>query len=114
MEIGDRPWGRYYVLYDGDDCKVKKIVINAGQQISYQYHHKRNERWSIISGSGIVTLDDKDTPVSAESSVYIPAMTKHMIRNPSEEEPITFIEVQTGTYFGEDDIIRLRDSYGRV
>ncbi len=114
MEIGDRPWGSYYVLYDGEECKVKKIVINPGQQISYQYHHKRNERWSVISGSGIVTLNDEDTSVNPEDSVYIPAMTKHMIRNPSEEDPIIFIEVQTGTYFGEDDIVRLRDSYGRV
>ena len=114
MEIGHRPWGSYYVLYNGDECKVKKIVIDPGQQISYQYHYKRNERWSIISGNGIVTLDDEDILVSAESSVYIPAMTKHMIRNPSETEPIIFIEVQTGTYFGEDDIVRLRDSYGRV
>jgi len=114
MEIGDRPWGSYYVLYDGEECKVKKIVINPKQQISYQYHHKRNERWSIISGNGIVTLDDVEINVDAESSIYIPAMMKHMIRNPSEEESIVFIEVQTGTYFGEDDIIRLRDSYGRV
>ena len=114
MEIGDRPWGSYHVLYDGDDCKVKKIIIKPRQQISYQYHHKRNERWSIIAGHGIVTLDDQTTIVSEESSVYIPAMTKHTIQNTSSMDDLVFIEVQTGTYFGEDDIVRIEDKYGRM
>ena len=114
MEIGVRPWGRYYVLYDGESCKVKKIVLSPQQQISYQYHHKRNERWSIVEGEGMVILDGESIPVSAESSVYIPAKTRHTISNTSNTRELMFIEVQTGTYFGEDDIVRLRDQYGRV
>ena len=114
MEIGDRPWGRYYVLYDGDDCKVKKIVIKPHQQISYQYHYKRNERWCITEGTGKVILDDEVIPVFPESSVHIPAMVKHTIVNTSDSKDLVFIEVQTGTYFGEDDIVRLEDKYGRM
>ena len=114
MEIGDRPWGSYHVLYDGDDCKLKKIIIKPDQQISYQYHYKRNERWSVISGEGVVTLDDQDITISPESSVYIPAMVKHTVRNVSKTDDLIFIELQTGTYFGEDDIVRIEDRYGRV
>ena len=113
MEKETRPWGKYEVLLDSEYCKVKRLWVNPGHRPSYQYHYKRNEVWTIIAGSGIVTLNDKETAVSAGTVVEVSAGVKHRIQN-TGEEPLVFIEVQHGTYFGEDDIVRLEDDYNRV
>ncbi len=114
MNFENRPWGTYEVLYDGEDCKVKKLIINPGQSPSYQYHYRRNEYWTIISGNGKIRLDNKILEVTAGSNVFIPVESKHTIINTSDKEPLVFIEIQTGDYFGEDDIVRLEDMYGRA
>lgn len=108
-----RPWGRYDILYDGDDCKVKRITIKPGAQLSYQYHYKRKENWQIISGKGIVVLNGEESPVKPNSIVTIWEKEKHTMINNGVEDLI-FIEVQTGSYFGEDDIVRIKDNYGRA
>lgn len=107
-----RPWGRFEVLHDAEGFKSKTITVDPGAQISYQSHAQRAEHWIIISGKGEVILDDEVIPVQAGKHVYIPIGTKHRIRNTSVI-PLQFVEVQLGTYFGEDDIVRYEDSYGR-
>ena len=107
-----RPWGTFENLVDKEYCKVKEIIIKPGQAPSYQYHHKRNETWIIVQGSGKLTLDYVDTNVTAGDTIQVPIGTKHRIRNVVDEDLI-FIEVQWGEYFGEDDIVRLSDDYNR-
>lgn len=107
-----RPWGKFEVLKDTPDFKSKVITVDPGAQISYQSHSKRAEHWTIIKGRGEVVLNDETLPVEAGSHVFIPLKAKHRIRN-TGDEPLTFVEVQLGTYFGEDDIVRFEDSYGR-
>tara|TARA_Y100000034_G_scaffold124740_1_gene173337 strand:+ start:380 stop:721 length:342 start_codon:yes stop_codon:yes gene_type:complete len=113
MEETSRPWGSYIVLLDDDNCKVKKITVKAGENPSYQYHHKRSEDWIIVSGRGEVCLDGNRFVVIPGQSVHVPVLSQHTIRN-CEEEDLVFIEIQTGSYFGEDDIVRLEDKYGRA
>lgn len=107
-----RPWGTYEILKESAGYKVKIITVDPGHRLSYQYHHKRHEGWTVISGEGIVTLDDVPTQVKQGSYVFIPAETKHRVECTSSE-PLVFAEVQLGSYFGEDDIVRLKDDYGR-
>jgi mannose-6-phosphate isomerase-like protein (cupin superfamily) len=114
MKIEHRPWGTYEVLYTGEDCKVKKIIVDPGQRLSYQYHHKRNEYWTVISGNGEVRLNEDIISVNIGSHIFIPAYSRHTISNTSKIDPVVFIEIQTGDYFEEDDIVRLEDDYGRV
>jgi mannose-1-phosphate guanylyltransferase/mannose-1-phosphate guanylyltransferase/mannose-6-phosphate isomerase len=108
-----RPWGSFEILRDSHDFKSKVIVVDPGQQISYQSHAKRAEHWIIVSGTGEVVLNDETIPVRAGSHVFIPVGAKHRIRNTSPSEPIRFVEVQLGSYFGEDDIVRYQDDYKR-
>jgi|TARA_R110000824_G_scaffold391769_2_gene589768 mannose-6-phosphate isomerase len=108
----NRPWGSFENLLDEDLCKVKKIIIKAGGAPSYQYHHKREEVWVVIQGDGELKLDDKVTKVSQSSIIHVPFKSKHQIRNTGSIDLI-FIEIQRGSYFGEDDIVRLEDDYGR-
>ena len=108
----ERPWGTFENLVDKEYCKVKEIVVKPGQRPSYQYHHKRAEHWIIVSGEAVVTLDDREYNFYAGEHVYIPRSAKHRILNKGNENLI-FIEVQCGTYFGEDDIVRLSDDYSR-
>ena len=112
LEHSQRPWGEYFVLYNGDVCKVKKIVVNPRQRLSYQTHAKRKEHWTIVQGEGTVTLNGKVLKVSAGQSIDIGLGDAHRIENQGSE-PVIFIEVQMGSYFGEDDIVRLSDDYGR-
>ena len=107
-----RPWGTFENLLDTNYCKVKKIVIKPGQAPSYQYHFKRSEVWIIVQGKGELKLDDVLYPVNIGDTLNIPLKAKHQIQNTGDEDLI-FIEVQMGEYFGEDDIIRLEDKYGR-
>ncbi len=113
LETDVRPWGSYEVLSDADDHKVKRITVTPGRRLSYQRHERRSEHWFVVSGRGVVTLDESAVPVTTGVAVDIPVGTAHRIEN-TGEEPLVFIEVQTGTYFGEDDIERLDDDYGRA
>lgn len=112
LEIGERPWGKYYVLADEPNYKLKRIEVNPGQRLSYQYHHKRQEQWTVIEGEATVVLDGEDNTVKYGESIFIPLGAKHRIENRTDKM-VVFIEVQTGTYFGEDDIVRVEDDYDR-
>ena len=109
----ERPWGVFENLLDADYCKVKRIIIKAGQAPSYQYHFKRSEVWVVVQGNGELRLDDKVIPVITGQVINVPVKAKHQIRN-TEDSDLIFIEVQMGEYFGEDDIVRLEDNYGRT
>lgn len=113
MEHGIRPWGEYFVLEDKDTHKVKRIKVKPGGRLSYQYHHKRSEVWTITNGIGRITLNGKIKDYKTGDVIQIPQGMKHRIENPSTHEDCVFIEVQLGTYFGEDDIVRLEDDYNR-
>jgi len=109
----NRPWGEYRVLLNAPDHKVKQITVKPDCRLSLQLHHHRNEHWFIVCGDGVVTLGEQEIYVQAGSSVDIPVETAHRIQN-TGKKPLVFIEVQTGDYFGEDDIVRLEDDYGRI
>ncbi len=109
----DRPWGRFEILRDTEDFKSKVISVNAQQQISYQSHAKREEHWIVTRGEGEVVLNDQVIPVKKGTYIHIPLGAKHRIRNTSSG-PLHFVEVQLGTYFGEDDIVRYQDDYKRI
>ena len=111
-EIEHRPWGSFEVLVDEPDYKTKRIVVSPGGRLSLQYHHRRQEHWFVVAGTGDVTRGDDLLPVQAGVAVDIPVKIPHRIAN-TGAEPLVFIEVQTGEYFGEDDIVRLEDDYGR-
>ena len=110
--IEERPWGYYTVLEDKETHKVKRIVVYAGQRLSYQSHQKRSETWVFTKGDGLVTIDGTDRVVMAKSLIKIPMGAKHRVKNIGQGH-LEFIEVQTGEYFGEDDIYRYEDDYGR-
>jgi len=110
--IEKRPWGKFEVLVDNDNCKVKKITVNPNGRLSYQYHHKRSEVWTVVSGVATMTLDDEISHYIYGETILIPQGTKHRVENKGIEDLI-FIEVQHGSYFGEDDIIRIEDDYNR-
>ena len=112
LEKSERPWGSYEVLQEGATYKVKSIHVNPGKRLSYQRHQKRSEHWYVTDGSGEVTLDGKVQVVSRGSIIEIPQGMLHRISNTGDRELI-FIEVQTGSYFGEDDIERVEDDFGR-
>ena len=104
--------GSFENLLDEEYCKVKRIIVKPGHKLSYQYHHRRNEVWVVVQGVATVTLDDKVVNIKETEIVNIPVTTKHRVENKGKEDLI-FIETQTGTYFGEDDIVRLKDDYNR-
>ena len=112
LEKEERPWGRYFVIQDEINYKLKKIEVEPGQRLSYQYHFKRSEAWTIIEGEAIVTLDGIENKYTKGETVLIPQGMKHRVENKSDNLLI-FIEVQTGSYFGEDDIVRIEDDYKR-
>jgi len=108
-----RPWGSYTVLGEGTGYKMKKIVVAPGQQLSLQLHYHRSEHWIVIGGTAKVTIGEQAQMVHVNESVYIPTSTKHRLENPGKI-PLEIIEVQNGSYLGEDDIVRFDDVYGRV
>lgn len=112
LEKSKRPWGRYEVLQESTNYKVKSIYVNPGQRLSYQRHQKRAEHWFVTQGSGEVTIEGVISQVSLGSVIDIAVNQLHRISNTGDVELI-FIEVQTGTYFGEDDIERIEDDFGR-
>lgn len=112
MEKEIRPWGKYDVILDSPYCKVKKITVFPKQRLSYQFHQKRKETWTVIKGNLTIILNGEKLFRGVGQSIKIPLGIKHRAWNETEEE-VEFIEVQTGKYFGEDDIIRLEDDYNR-
>lgn len=108
-----RPWGKYEVIADKEKFKGKIITVDPGQQLSYQSHKKRSEHWVVISGQAEVVLNGDTHALEAGQAIEIPSQAKHRMRNPGSE-PLVFVEVQTGSYFGEDDITRYEDDYNRV
>ena len=112
LEKSERPWGRYEVLQESPTFKVKTIHVNPGMRLSYQRHQKRAEHWFVATGTGEVTIEGITSPVSPGSTVDIGVNQLHRISNTGSTELI-FVEVQTGTYFGEDDIERVEDDFGR-
>ena len=108
-----RPWGSYTVLEDADDCKVKRLTVNPGGILSLQKHHRRSEHWTVVHGTAKVRVGDREFLLERNQSTFIPTDTLHRLENPTNS-PIHLIEVQCGDYFGEDDIVRLEDVYGRA
>jgi len=108
-----RPWGNYDSLEEGERFQVKRIVVKPGASLSLQKHHHRAEHWIVVSGTAEVTCDDKVFLLGENQSTYIPLGSKHRLRNPGKVA-LELIEVQSGSYLGEDDIVRYDDVYGRV
>lgn len=108
-----RPWGSYTLLEDDPGYKVKRLVINPAAKISLQYHKRRSEHWTVINGRAEITLGEKTSLVPPNNSVDIPAGTLHSVHN-AGKQPLTIVEIQSGSYLGEDDIVRVNDSYGRA
>jgi mannose-6-phosphate isomerase len=112
METDHRPWGYYTVLADEPDHKVKRIVVYPGKRLSLQRHRRRAEHWYLLAGEATVTLDGRETVLRSGEYIDIPRTAAHRLSNAGPAQAV-FIEVQTGEYFGEDDIERLADDYGR-
>lgn len=112
MEHDIRPWGQYWVLEDTATHKVKRIEVNPGGRLSYQFHHRRSEVWTVVSGIAKVTLEGIAEDYAPKEVIQIPQGAKHRVEN-AGKEPLVFIEVQLGDYFGEDDIVRVEDDYQR-
>jgi mannose-1-phosphate guanylyltransferase/mannose-6-phosphate isomerase len=108
-----RPWGSYTVLEDRADCKVKRLTVKPGQVLSLQLHHRRSEHWTVVQGTAKVRVGERQFLLQRNESTYIPMATLHRLENPTDQD-IHLVEVQCGDYFGEDDIVRLEDVYGRV
>jgi mannose-6-phosphate isomerase len=109
-----RPWGSFTILDENDRFKVKRIEVLPGKRLSYQRHQKRAEHWFVVQGKAKVTLNDEEVLVDTGSSIDILVGDAHRVENPDHSESLVFIETQTGTYFGEDDIERLDDDFGRA
>jgi mannose-1-phosphate guanylyltransferase/mannose-6-phosphate isomerase len=107
-----RPWGSYDCLGTGDRFQVKRIVVKEGAKLSLQMHHHRAEHWVVVTGTARVTNGDKEYLLSENQSTYIPIGEVHSLENPGRI-PLELIEIQSGAYLGEDDIVRLQDRYGR-
>ncbi len=108
-----RPWGTYTTLQEGPRFKIKRIEVKPGAALSLQMHHHRSEHWVVVSGTARVTIDGKEVLLAPNESTYVPVGARHRLENPGKV-PLTMIEVQSGDYVGEDDIVRFEDKYGRV
>ncbi len=113
IEESVRHWGKYSVIKDEPNYKLKVIEVNPGHRLSYQYHNKRSEVWTIVKGSGEVTIEGNTEIVHYGDCITIKQNEKHRIKNNSNHA-LVFIEVQIGSYFGEDDIVRIEDDYNRI
>jgi len=113
LETQTRPWGHYKILYEDDRCKVKEILVRAKGRLSLQSHQHRKESWTFTRGTGRVELDGEKVVVSPGTSITINKQQKHRVENVAHGD-LVFIEVQTGDYFGEHDISRYEDDYGRT
>ncbi|MBA9900794.1 mannose-1-phosphate guanylyltransferase/mannose-6-phosphate isomerase [Burkholderia cepacia] len=108
-----RPWGSYEGIDEGDRFQVKRIVVSPGEKLSLQMHHHRAEHWIVVKGTALVTNGDKEIMLTENQSTYIPLGATHRLSNPGKI-PLELIEVQSGAYLGEDDIVRFEDTYGRA
>jgi mannose-1-phosphate guanylyltransferase/mannose-6-phosphate isomerase len=108
-----RPWGSYATLKQEDGYQVKRITVAPGQKLSLQYHHKRAEHWVVTQGRAMVQIGEQEMETGPGEHRYIPLGEKHRLTNIGDQE-LVLIEVQVGSYLGEDDIVRLDDDYGRV
>ena len=108
-----RPWGYYQSIDRGSRYQVKRIVVRPGGRLSLQKHHHRAEHWVVVRGAAEVTLNDKVSLVHENESIYLPIGSTHRLANPGKID-VELIEVQTGSYFGEDDIVRIDDVYNRM
>jgi|SRR5690606_16423419 len=113
MEYDKRPWGEFWVLEDEPTHKVKKLLVNPKGRLSLQYHFKRSEVWTIVSGMATITINNIIKDYAVGEMAQIPQGTHHRIENKTTE-PVIIIEVQYGDYFGEDDIVRIEDDYNRA
>ncbi len=113
VSVGERPWGTYTVLLNGTDHKVKEITVLPGQRLSLQRHQKREEHWFIHRGEAKVTINGVPHILSVGQYIDIPRQCMHRIENIGKDS-LVFIEIQTGDYFGEDDIERFEDDHGRI
>lgn len=109
----ERPWGSFTVLDEGDNYKVKRLEVLPGKRLSYQRHSRRAEHWFVVRGTAKVTLNDRELLVPTGQTVDIPVGAAHRIENENGDDRLIIIEIQTGDYFGEDDIERLEDDFGR-
>tara|TARA_Y100000593_G_scaffold85957_1_gene163815 strand:+ start:943 stop:1308 length:366 start_codon:yes stop_codon:yes gene_type:complete len=117
VEIKDesiRPWGYYKILKDSWYCKVKEISVFPKKRLSYQYHNHRQEQWTVVGGILTVILDGVEHTIKTGESIHIPKGSVHRAWNKGTKHNVKFIEVQTGTYFGEDDIVRVEDDFNRI
>ena len=112
MSESTRPWGRYEILQEGDSHKVKCIWVLPGKRLSYQRHEKRAEHWFIVSGTALVTHDGRQIKMESGDTIDIAIGDLHRIENTGSDD-VVFIEIQSGSYFGEDDILRIEDDFGR-
>ena len=108
-----RPWGSYQTMDRGERFQTKRIIVNPGAKLSLQKHHYRSEHWVVVSGTAEVTVGDQTRLLHENESTYIPVETPHRLANPGKE-PLHLVEVQCGSYLGEDDIVRIEDEYGRA
>ena len=108
-----RPWGGYSSVLNGDRFQVKRLFVKPGKKLSLQKHHHRAEHWIVVRGTADVTIDGTITTLSENQSIYLPLGCTHRLANPGKIE-LELIEVQTGSYLGEDDIIRIEDEFGRA
>ena len=110
----ERPWGNFTVLDEGEGFKVKRIEVLPGKRLSYQQHSRRAEHWFVVRGTANVTLNGVEIVVNTGNAVDIGIGVAHRVENRSDANRLVFIETQTGDYFGEDDIVRLDDDFGRA
>jgi mannose-6-phosphate isomerase-like protein (cupin superfamily) len=109
----ERPWGWYDIIDESNRYKVKSIEVNPGEKLSLQKHHHRAEHWVVVEGTALTECDGKEKLLAENESTYIPVGSIHRLSNPGKI-PLRIIEVQSGPYLGEDDIVRLEDIYGRL
>ncbi len=109
----ERPWGSFEVLHDGAEFKVKILTVLPGKRLSLQSHEKREENWVVTQGTAFIQIDDEYVELAIGQHIFIPKTMKHRLENKTEL-PLTVIETQTGTYFGEDDIVRYADDFQRL
>jgi len=112
-KFNSRPWGTFTVLDEGKDFKVKRIEVLPGKRLSYQKHSQRAEHWVVVRGTAKVTLDGSEFMISAGQAIDIEIGMAHRVENPGKDT-LLFVEVQRGSYLGEDDIVRLQDDFGRA
>lgn len=108
-----RPWGWFEILHEESNLKIKRIMVLPGKRLSYQSHEKRSENWTVLQGQALVVLDGTNHLLSSHQMIFIPAGSRHRIQNSGQRELI-FIEIQTGDYLGEDDIVRYEDDFNRI